>query len=129
MHLNVWRLELLAQVIIQKFVLDAINSSVRFNSHLFQANPNKNGTTDMVSDDPCFAALISFDTGQLLSFSVKLLDLPSEAAQIMYNLHVVLRHLVCNDIVRALGRQHYSEKFHLMFARKTLNFDNLSNAD
>ena len=97
-----------------------------FNSHLFEPNPNENGATDMISDNSCFATLISFDAGQLLGFSVKLLNLPSKAAHIMYDLHVVLLHLVCHDIVRALGRQHYSENFHLMLGRKTFDLDGLA---
>jgi hypothetical protein len=104
----------------------AVNSTLRFKRHLFEPNPNQNGTTNMISDDSCFATLISFDARQLLGFSVKLLDLPAKAAQIMYDLHVVLRHLVGNDIVRALGRQHYSENFHLMFGRKAFDFYDLT---
>ena len=86
-------------------MLDAINGSLGFNSHLFETNPNQNGTTNMISNNSCFATLISFDAGQLLGFSVKLLNLPSKAAQIMYDLRVVLLHLVCHDIVRALRRR------------------------
>jgi hypothetical protein len=107
-------------------MLYAVNSPMRFNSHLFETNPNQNGTTNMISDGSRFATLISFDACQLLGFSVKLLDLPAKAAQIMYDLHVVLRHLVGNDIVRALGRQHHSENFHLMFSRKAFDFYDLT---
>src|SRR5882757_927495 len=99
-------------------MLDPINGTLGFNSHLFETNPNENGATDVVSDNSCFATLISFDASQLLGFSVKLLNLPSEAAQIMHDLRVVLLYLVSDDIVRALGRQHYSENFHLMLGRK-----------
>lgn len=107
-------------------MLYAINSSLCFNCHLFEANPNQNGATDMISNASGFAALISFNTCQLLGFSVKLLNLPAKAAHIMYDLHVGLGHLVSNDIIRALGRQHYSENFHLMIGGKTFNFDDLA---
>ena len=86
-------------------MLYAINGSLRFNSHLFETNPIQNGTANVVPDDSWFATLISFNTGQLLGFSVKLLDLPAKAAHILYDLHVVLDHLVRNDIVRGLRRR------------------------
>jgi hypothetical protein len=82
-----------------------INGSLRFNSHLFETNPNQNGTANVVPDDSSFATLIAFNTRQLLGFSVKLLDLPAKAAHILYDLHVVLSHLVRHDIVRALRRR------------------------
>ena len=107
-------------------MLDTINGALGFNSDLFETNPNENGAADMISDNSCFATLISFDASQLLGFSVKLLNLPSKAAQIMYDLRVVLLHLVCHDIVRALGRQHYSEDFHLMLGREPFDFDRLA---
>src|SRR5450759_279487 len=102
-----------------------VNSSLCFNRHLFETNPNQNGTANVIPDDSRFATLTTIKTGQLLGFLVKLLDLPAKAAHILYDLHVVLSHLVRHDIIRALGRQHYSEKFHLMFGRKALNFDDL----
>lgn len=107
-------------------MFDMIDGSLSFKRHLFEANPNQNGTANMIPDDSCFARLIAFQTGQLLGFSVKLLDLPAKAAHILYDLHVVLSHLVRHDKVRALGRQHHSEKFHLMFGRKALDFDDLT---
>lgn len=86
-------------------MFDTVDGTFGFNSHLFEPNPNENGATDMISDNSCFATLTSFDAGQLFGVSVKLLNLPSKAAQIMYNLRVVLLHLVCHDIVRALRRR------------------------
>jgi hypothetical protein len=50
-------------------MLDMVNGTLGFNSHLFEPNPNENGATDMISDNSCFATLISFDAGQLLGFS------------------------------------------------------------
>jgi hypothetical protein len=86
-------------------MLYAINGTFRFNSLLFETNPNQNGTANVVPDDSSFATLISFNTRQLLGFSVKLLDLPTKAAHILYDLHVVLSHLVSNNIIRALRRR------------------------
>ena len=86
-------------------MLDPVNGALGFNGDLFETNPNKNGAANVISNNSCFATLISFDASQLLGFSVKLLNLPSKAAQIMYDLRVVLLHLVCHDIVRALRRR------------------------
>jgi len=77
---------------------------MRFNSHLFESNPDQNSTADVVPNNSGFATLTAFDTRQLLGFSVKLLNLPAKAAHLLYELHVVLSHLVRNDIIRALGR-------------------------
>ena len=44
----------------------------------------------------------------------------------MHDRPVVLLHLVWNDIVRALGRQHDSENVPRMFSRKTCDFDDLA---
>src|SRR5450759_2147910 len=103
-----------------------VNGSLCFNRHLFETNPNQNGTANVIPDDSHFATLTTIKTGQLLGFLVKLLDLPAKAAHILYDLHVVLRHLVHHDIIRALGRQHYSEKFHLMLVGKPLTLMTLS---
>jgi len=103
-----------------------VNCSLCFNRHLFETNPNQNGTANVIPNDSRIATLTAFKTGQLLGFSVKLLDLPAKAAHILYDLHLVLSHLVRHDIVRALGRQHYSENFHLMLGRKTFDFDDLT---
>ena len=68
MHFHIGRLELLAQIFIQKIMLDAINSSMRFNGHLFETDPNQNGTTNVVPDDSSLATLIAFNSRQLLGF-------------------------------------------------------------
>jgi len=80
-------------------------------SNLFETDPDQNGTANMISNDAGFSALATFNSGQLLGFTVELLDFPAKAAHILYDLHVVLRHLVCDDVIRALGRQHNPEKF------------------
>ena len=85
-----------------KIVFYAINSTMRFNCHLFEPNPNQNGAANMISDSSGFPALVAFDASQLLGLPVKFLDLPSKAAHILYDLQVVLSHLVRNDIISAL---------------------------
>jgi hypothetical protein len=97
-----------------------------FDSHLFETNPDQNGTADGVPHGSRFATLISFKPRQLFGFSMKLLDLPAKAAHILYDLQVVLSHLVRNDIIRALDREHYSEQFHLMLGGEPFDFDYLT---
>jgi len=63
---------LLAQIIIQKVILYSVDGSIGFNRDLFETRPNKNGTTDMVPYNSCFPALVTFDTSQLLGFTVEL---------------------------------------------------------
>jgi len=117
---------LLAQIVRQQIVFYLVDGSLGFMSNLFETNPNQYGRTNMIPDDSCLSALATFDTGHLLGFMVKLLDLPTKVAHVLYDLRVVLHHLVCDDIVCALGRQHYSENFHLMFSRKTFDLDDLA---
>jgi hypothetical protein len=50
------------QIIVQKIMLDTIDCSAGLNSHLFETDPNKNGTADMVSNQSGLATLISFNT-------------------------------------------------------------------
>lgn len=59
----------------------------------------------MISDNSGFTALTTFQSSQLLGFAVKLLDLLSKVAHLMYDLRVVLNHIVVHDIVRALRRR------------------------
>ena len=86
-------------------MLDLIDCTLRFVGNLLEAPPNQDGAADMIADNAGLAALAAFQTGQLLGFAVKLLDLPAEAAHILDDLHVVLRYLVGDDIVRALRRR------------------------
>src|SRR3972149_6182923 len=107
-------------------MFNLIDRLVGFMSDLFETNRYQNGTANVVSDNSGFSALATFNASQLLGFAVKLLDLPTKAAHSLYDLRVVLRHLVCDDIVRALGRQHYSENFHLVLSRKAFDFDDFA---
>ncbi len=77
----------------------------------------------MISNYSGFTALTIFQSSQLLGFAVKLLDLPTIATHLLYDLRVVLRHIVGHDIVCALGRKHNPEELHFMIARKAFDFD------
>ena len=124
--MNRWRFELLAKIIRQQTILDLVDCTLRLLSNLFETDPDENGTTDMIMDDTCLSALATFNSGQLLGFAVKLLDFPAKAAHTLYDLHIVLRHFVCDDVVRALGRQHNPEKFHLVVTRKAFDLDDFA---
>src|SRR4030066_2568750 len=102
-------------------MLDTINSSLSFWSNMFQMYPNQNGTADMVSDNSGFATLTPFQSGKLLGFSVKLLNLPTQAAHFLYRLGIILSQVVCYHIVRALDGQHNPEQFHFVLFGKALD--------
>lgn len=86
-------------------MFEVINGFLGFIRNLFQAYPNQNSTGNMVSDNASFATLTTFEPSQLFGFSVKLLDLPTQATHFLYSLRVVLRHVVGHNIVRALRRR------------------------
>ena len=117
---------MLAKIIRKQFIFDLIDRTLRHMSNLFETDPDQNGTANMISNDAGFSALATFNSGQLLGFTVELLDFPAKAAHILYDLHVVLRHLVCDDVIRALGRQHNPEKFHLISAREAFDLDDFA---
>ena len=75
----------------------------------------------MIADCASFTALAAFQTSQLLGFPVKLLDFPTQAAHFLYDLHIVLRHVIRHDIIRALGGEHNPEEFHLVATWKTFD--------
>src|SRR5450756_384593 len=102
-------------------MLDSINRSFCFLGNLFETHPYQNGTANVISDNPSLAALTSFQSSNLLGFPVKLLNLPTQAAHILYGLNIILSQVVRYDIIRALGRQHHPEQFHFMVFRKILD--------
>ena len=71
-------------------MFDLINSTSGLLSDLSETDPDQDGTANMVTLDACFAALAAFDASELLAFTVKLLDLPTEATHILSGLRVVL---------------------------------------
>ena len=73
-------------------MFQAINCLLDIRSDLFEMYPNQNSTGDMVSNNSGFATLATFQTSQLLGFTMKLLDLLTEATRFLYSLRVVLHH-------------------------------------
>src|SRR6476661_2978828 len=104
-------------------MLDLIDGRVRLVRHLFQTHPDQDRTPNMVADNPCLATLTSFQAGDLLGFAMKLLNLPTPAAYLVDGWRRILRHVIGDNIVRALGRQHNPEQFHFGITRQTLQLD------
>ncbi len=74
-------------------------------SKAIEMNPNQNRTTDVVALSPLFTTLTVFSPRDLFSFSMKLLNLPTQAAFILGCLCRILINIVGNEIVRALRRR------------------------
>jgi len=70
--------------------------------------------------------LTAFQPGQLFGLPVKLLNLPTQGAHLLYGRQGMLSKIVGHDIVRALGRQHHSEQFHLMLLGKAFDLDHFA---
>lgn len=107
-------------------MFDLIDDLFRFMGDLFEPDPYQDGTANVISDNTSFATLATFETGELFGFSVKLLNLPTEAAHLLHGLGVILSKVVGDDIVRALRRQHQPEQFHLVVFGETLEVDDLA---
>ena len=107
-------------------MLYLIYRSHGFLGNLFEAHPNQYGTAYMISNYPGLAALAFFESSNLLGFPMKLLNFPTQAAHILYDLSIILSKVVRYDIVRALGRQHLPKQFHFMVSGKTLNLYNFA---
>jgi len=85
-------------------MLDLIEGSPGFSGDLGQAHPNQNRAGDMVALNPGFLAWAAFQSGQLLGFAVKLLDLSAHATRLLRGRRGILRKVVGDDPVRAVGR-------------------------
>ena len=68
----------------------------------------------MVSLDARLAALTGLDAGELLFFTVKLLDLPAEAGRFLHGLGGELSGVVGDHMIRTLGGKRQAEQFQLM---------------
>ena len=86
-------------------MFEAINRLLGLIGNLLEPHPNQNGAGNVISNYSGFSALTTFQSSQLLGFAVKLLDLPTKAAHLLYDLRVVLHHVIGHDIVRALRRR------------------------
>ncbi len=103
-----------------------IDGTLGFMGDLFQPYPYQDRTANMIADNLRLPTLTAFNARYLLSLAVKLLDFPTNAAYGVNRLRRVLRHVISHNIVRALGRKHYSEYFHFMCVGKPFDFDQLA---
>ena len=90
-------------------------------SDLFQTHPNQDSTADVVADNTHFAALTSFQAGELLGFAMNLLDFSAYATRVLCGLRVTLSQVVRDDVVRTMCGQHHPEQFHLVVFGKALD--------
>ena len=104
-------------------MLDLTNGSLRFKGHPLGPDPNQHSTAIVVTNNSFLSTLTIFKTSQLFGFAVKLLDFPAKAAHILDDLHIILLHLVRDDVICALGRQHNPKEFHSISTRKSFDLD------
>ncbi len=117
---------MLTQVVIQETVLDLIDGLPRFDRDLLESYPDQDGTPDVIAHDARFAALTAFQTSDLFGLAMKLLNLPTPAVHLLNRRRLGLSRVVGHDVVRALGRQRYSEQFHFVIFGEALDFDRLA---
>jgi hypothetical protein len=117
---------LLAQVIIQQAMLKAIQGLAGFSGQVREPGPYQEGASNVIALDARLAALALFQAGQLFCFTVKLLDLPAPATHLLCARQSILRQVIGDDPIRAVGRHHNPEQFHLVHFGKSLDLDHLA---
>lgn len=91
-----------------------------------QANPNQHGASDVIALNPRLSALAALDPGELLSLSMKLLNLPAQGTRLLRAPRDVLSQVVRHDRVRAMGGHRNAEQLYLVLFGKPLDLDDLS---
>src|SRR6266478_1758438 len=117
------RTQLRTHVIVEQAVLELIESRGGFLSDLLEANPDQDGTGDMVALDTCQTALTGFNASSLLGFAVKLLNFPAQGTHVLCILRGLLSKIVRGDKVRALRGKHQPEQFHAMAFGEILDME------
>jgi hypothetical protein len=102
---------------------DLINGPLRKKGHRLDPGPNQQSTADVVTNNSFLSTLAIFKTNQLFGSIVEQFDFLAKVAHILDYLHIILLHLVHDDVICALGRQHNPKKFHSMSTRKSFDFD------
>lgn len=95
---------MLAKVLIEQTFLELINRLLVSIGQTLEPCPDQRCRLDVVALCPGQPALRLLCAGELFLLPVKLLDAPSQAAHIFDGLNVVLRCIVGDDVVRAVGR-------------------------
>ena len=120
-HPDGWIFQLLAKVVIQRFVLDAISGLSSFSSQVGEANRDQHGTGDVVALNIRFSTFVFLDTGPLLDFAVKLLDFPAPATHLLCRMQEILSKVVGHDPIRAVGRPRHPEQLYFVVFRETFD--------
>lgn len=107
-------------------MLNMIKRFACFSSEVCESGPYQKGAGDVIALDAGFAALAFFEAGELFGFAVKLLDLPAPATHLVRAQCGILRQVVGDNKIRAVGRHHNPEQFHLMRFWKILDLDRLA---
>ena len=103
-----------------------IESPSSFGSNCFEPNPHQQRTADVIALNTRFAALTALQPGELFSFTVQLLNLPTKATHLLRGWGRILSGIVRHDPIRAVGRHRNPEQTHLVVFGKALNFDPLA---
>ena len=85
-------------------MLKLINGATSLRREFLEPDPDEESTAHVMPLRTRFAALAAFQAGDLLAFAVPLRDLPAEAARLLGGLGRILRQVVRDDKVRAVGR-------------------------
>ncbi len=109
-------------------MLDEVQGLVGFLVYVGQRRPNQKGAGNVVALNPSFSKLAAFKPGELFSFSVKLLNLPTPGAHCVCIRRRVLSEVVCHDKIRAASRHHKPEQFDPMPLGEIFDLDQLTNA-
>ena len=86
----------------QQPMLNLINGTSGLISQVFEAQPDQQGTRNVIALHACFAALAGLDPRQLLELAVILLNLPAQRTRLLCTLRRVLSQIVSDDPVRAV---------------------------
>ena len=98
----------------QQAVLDLVDGPIALVSQVLQAAPHQQRARDMVALNAPTPPLATLDPRQLLGFSMKLLDLPAQAARLSRLMHRIPSQIVRDDPFRAARMHHYPEELYLV---------------
>src|SRR6516225_154803 len=118
--------KLTTQEIIEHVMFDAIARAAGLPRDIGQATPHQYGAGNVIALAAGLATLAALNTRELLRFTMKLLDLPAQAARVLCRLYRILSLVVRDDPVRAVCGHLDPEQLQLVMLRKTLDLDCLA---
>ncbi len=92
---------MLDEVIIEQTLFELTDGAPGFCGHLFGPDPDQKGTSDVIGLDTRLTALAAFKPGELSTFAVQLLNLPTNATRRLCGLLRVLSGIIGHDPIRA----------------------------